>query len=61
VDRSSDKVGAKIRNARMERIPNMAIHGQTKVEDGTVSVRIRSEENPITRASDRFIDDRSVH
>jgi len=57
VDRSSEKVGAKIRNARMERIPNMAILGQREVEEGTVSVRIRGEENPITKTIQQFIDD----
>jgi threonyl-tRNA synthetase len=57
VDRSSDKVGAKIRNARMERVPNMAILGQQEVEQGTVSVRIRGEEQPITKTVQQFIDD----
>ena len=61
MDRSSDKVVAKIRNARMELIPNMAILGHKEVEDGTVSVRIRGEESPITKTTDQFIDDRSVH
>jgi threonyl-tRNA synthetase len=57
VDRSSDKVGAKIRNARMERIPNMAILGQKEVEEGTVSVRIRGQEEPVTKSVQQFIDD----
>ena len=57
VDRSSEKVGAKIRNARMERVPNMAILGQQEIEQGTVSVRIRGEEQPITKTVQQFIDD----
>jgi threonyl-tRNA synthetase len=57
VDRSSDKVGAKIRNARMERIPNMAILGQKEVEEGTVSVRIRGQEEPVTKSVQQFIDE----
>ena len=54
---TSDKVGAKIRNARMERVPNMAILGQQEIEQGTVSVRIRGEEQPITKTVQQFIDD----
>ena len=57
VDRSSDKVGAKIRNARLERVPNMAVLGQREVEEGTVAVRIRGEEKPIIKTEQQFIDD----
>jgi threonyl-tRNA synthetase len=41
----------------MERVPNMAILGQQEVEQGTVSVRIRGEEQPITKTVQQFIDD----
>ena len=57
VDRSSDKVGAKIRNARLERVPNMAVLGQREIEEGTVAVRIRGEEKPIIKTEQQFIDD----
>jgi len=35
----------------------MAILGAKEVEDGTVSVRIRGEEQPITKTTQQFIDD----
>lgn len=57
VDRSADKVGAKIRNARMERIPNMIILGVKEIEEGTVSLRVRGQEEPITKTTQQFIDD----
>ena len=57
VDRSSDKVGAKIRNARLERIPNMAVLGVREIEEGTVAVRVRGVEKPIIKPRQQFIDD----
>jgi threonyl-tRNA synthetase len=42
VDERSDKVGAKIRNAQMEKIPYMLILGPKETEQGNVSVRSRS-------------------
>ena len=43
VDRKSDKIGAKIRHAQMEKVPYMLIVGPKEVEAGTVAVRSRSE------------------
>lgn len=42
VDDRSDKLGAKIRNAQLEKIPYMLIIGPKELEAGTVSVRSRS-------------------
>ena len=42
VDRSSDKLGAKIRNAQMDKIPYMLILGAREAEAGLVSVRSRT-------------------
>jgi threonyl-tRNA synthetase len=42
VDRSSDKLGAKIRNAQIEKIPYMLILGAREAEAGLVSVRSRT-------------------
>ncbi len=41
VDLSSEKIGAKIRDAEMQRIPYMLVLGKREVENGTVSVRAR--------------------
>jgi threonyl-tRNA synthetase len=45
VDRSNDKIGAKIRNAIGRRIPYMLIVGEREAADGTVSVRPRDEKD----------------
>ena len=42
VDERSEKVGAKIRNAQLEKIPYMLILGPKEAESGMVSVRSRS-------------------
>ncbi len=41
VDERSEKIGAKIRDAQMQKIPYMLILGGREVENGTVSVRSR--------------------
>jgi threonyl-tRNA synthetase len=55
LDSSSDKVGAKIRNARLERIPYMLVLGAKEVEEGTVSVRHRDKEDLGAKPLDQFI------
>jgi threonyl-tRNA synthetase len=45
MDRTSDKIGAKIRNARLERVPYMLIIGQKEAEEQTVSVRHRDRDD----------------
>jgi threonyl-tRNA synthetase len=42
VDQSNEKLGAKIRNAQLRRIPWMLIIGEKEVSSGTVSLRKRS-------------------
>ncbi len=41
IDDAPDKIGAKIRNARMDRVPYMLVVGQREAEQGLVSVRHR--------------------
>ncbi|TAE78474.1 MAG: threonine--tRNA ligase [Verrucomicrobia bacterium] len=57
LDGSSDKVGAKIRNARMERIPYMLVLGAKEVEEGTVSVRHRERDDLGAKPLDLFIEE----
>jgi threonyl-tRNA synthetase len=45
VDRDSDKIGAKIRLARLARVPYMLVIGQREAEEGTVSVRHRDKDD----------------
>lgn len=55
VDRSSDKIGAKIRNARLERVPYMLVIGQREAEEGSVSVRHRDRDDLGPMPLDAFV------
>ncbi|MFD0895415.1 threonine--tRNA ligase [Luteolibacter ambystomatis] len=55
IDRDSDKIGAKIRNARLERIPYMLVIGQREEEEGTVSVRHRDKDDLGSKPVDEFL------
>ena len=43
VDHAGDKIGAKIRLARMDRVPYLAVLGAREVEENSVSVRHRDQ------------------
>jgi threonyl-tRNA synthetase len=43
LDNRSEKIGAKIRQAQLRKIPYMVILGDREVESGTLAVRTRSE------------------
>jgi threonyl-tRNA synthetase len=45
VNDSDDRMGAKIRGAQLQRIPYMLVVGDREVNEGTVSVRLRTEED----------------
>jgi threonyl-tRNA synthetase len=55
VDRSSDKIGAKIRNARLDRVPYMLVIGQREADEGTVSVRHRDKDDLGAKPLEEFI------
>ena len=55
-DNRSEKIGFKIREARLARIPYMLVVGQKEAEDGTVSVRSRFEGDEGVKPLDTFID-----
>ena len=54
VDRTNEKVGAKIRLARLDRVPYMLVLGAREVEEGTVSVRHRDHEDLATMTLEEF-------
>ena len=56
VDRRSEKVGYKIRDAQVQKVPYMLIVGDKEVESGTVAVRHRSEGDLGAMALEGFID-----
>jgi threonyl-tRNA synthetase len=55
LDRKSEKVGAKIRRARAEKVPYMLIVGQKEAEAGTVSIRTRTDTDMGVMAVDAFV------
>ena len=55
LDASNDKLGAKIRNAQLEKIPFMLIVGEKEASSGTVSLRKRSGGDQGSVAVDEFI------
>ena len=54
-DKRSEKMGYKIRQAQLEKIPYMLVVGAQEVENGTVSVRTRKGENIGSMQLDDFI------
>jgi len=67
VDMSSERMNAKIRNAQLQKVPYMLVCGDREVESGTVSVRLRTEEDlgarpvdEVTATIRRAIDGRSM-
>lgn len=56
VDERSEKIGFKIREARLQRVPYMLILGQKEEEDGVVSVRSRYAGDEGQKSLQEFID-----
>ena len=56
VDNRSEKIGYKIREARLDKLPYMLVVGAQEEEDGTVSVRSRFAGNEGTKSLSEFID-----
>lgn len=57
VDERSEKIGYKIREARLQKVPYMLVVGQKEEEDGLVSVRSRFNGDEGQKSLDRFIDE----
>ncbi len=55
VDRTADKIGAKIRNARLDRVPYMLVIGQREADEGTVSVRHRDKDDLGAKPLETFL------
>ena len=54
-DLRSEKMGYKIREAQLKKIPYMLVVGDKEMEDGTVAVRARKEEKGGTMSVDAFL------
>ena len=57
VDTRAEKIGFKIREARMDKLPYMLFVGQQEEEDGTVSVRSRFAGDEGVKPLQQFVDD----
>ncbi len=55
VDERSEKIGYKIREAQLAKIPYMLLVGDKEIEDGAVSVRKRGEGDIGSKSVDEFI------
>ena len=56
VDNRSEKIGYKIRETRLARVPYMLVVGQKEAEEGLVSVRSRFAGDEGQKTLDEFID-----
>ncbi len=56
LDASPDKIGAKIRNAQLDRVPYMLVIGQKEAEEGLVSVRHRDSGDLCSVSLEQFVD-----
>ena len=54
-DESNEKLGAKIRDAQLKKIPYMLVVGEKEVEAGTVSVRKRTGGEQLSMSVDDFV------
>ena len=57
IDKRSEKIGYKIREAQMEKVPYMLIVGEKEMADGAVSVRSRKDGDKGSVKLDEFIAD----
>ncbi len=55
VDDRSEKLGYKLREAQLEKVPYMLVVGDKDIENNTVSVRSRKEGDKGAMAIDEFI------
>ncbi|HXG57945.1 MAG TPA: His/Gly/Thr/Pro-type tRNA ligase C-terminal domain-containing protein, partial [Thermoanaerobaculia bacterium] len=57
VDRSNEKLGAKIREAQLRKVPYMLVVGEKEAAAGTVAVRKRTGGDQGTVAVTQFLDE----
>ena len=57
LDERQEKIGYKIREAQLQKIPYMLVTGDREAAEGTVSVRSRSGGDQGSRTLDAFLED----
>jgi len=56
VDDSNEKLGAKIRDAQLQKIPFMLVVGEKEAASGTVSVRKRTGGDQVVTPVEEFVE-----
>ena len=56
IDTRNEKIGYKIREARNERVPYIAVIGDKEVEENTLSVRMRGQKESVSLSPQELID-----
>ena len=56
VDKRNEKIGYKIREAKMEKVPYVLVVGDKEAEEGTVNINKRGVEEKETVALDAFLE-----
>lgn len=56
IDESEEKLGYRLRNSQMKKIPYTIVIGDNEVKDGTATYRIFGQEKQLTVPTDDFID-----
>ena len=55
VDRRNEKIGYKIREAKLDKVPYVLVVGDKEAEEGTVNVNKRGVEEKSTLSVDEFV------
>ena len=55
VDDRAEKIGYKIREAQLQKVPYMLVIGDNEVSNNSVNVRIRGEQEQVSMSQDEFI------
>ena len=56
LDDRAEKIGYKIREAQMEKVPYMIIVGEKEVEEGNISIRLRDTGETISMSVEEFVE-----
>ena len=55
IDESAEKLGYRVREAQVKKIPYLIILGKQEAQDGTVSYRLHGQQNTTTVSKDEFL------
>ena len=56
IDERAEKLGYRVREAQVKKIPYLVILGKQEAQDGTVSYRLHGQQNTTTVSKDEFLD-----